>query len=320
MSMEDISMCIYNNTITPTYLYIKQHSITRLKYFGKTTKQDPYKYLGSGKYWRKHIKKYGAEFVKTLWVSDLYTDKTLIREIALHFSYENNIVESNEWANLIYENGLDGMDSIEAKKRSLHLIKNGTHLFQLNNPSNKRLSCPHCGISGDTPNMKKYHFDKCPIIFPSSSKIVKCPKCHATGPRTLMIENHFGNCTITHVKCPHCNKLGKAGQAMNREHFDNCKTIISPIKLICPHCGITGTGNAMLQHHFDNCPVVKPKDLIVCPHCNKTGTSMVRMQNWHFDNCKKLKSRNVVVCPHCGKSGVINGMTRYHFDNCKLRI
>lgn len=31
----------------PTYLYVKQHTITGLKYFGKTIK-DPYVYPGSG--------------------------------------------------------------------------------------------------------------------------------------------------------------------------------------------------------------------------------------------------------------------------------
>ena len=93
--------------ISPTYLYIKQHSITKKKYFGKTTLDDPIKYLGSGVYWNRHIKKHGKQFVETIWVSDLYTD-TSITEVALHFSCENNIAESNAWANLEPENGLNG--------------------------------------------------------------------------------------------------------------------------------------------------------------------------------------------------------------------
>jgi hypothetical protein len=92
--------------ITPTYLYIKQHSVTKKKYFGKTTK-DPNKYLGSGHYWLSHIKKHGKQFVETIWLSDLYYD-TSISEYAIRFSTENNIVESKDWANLIPENGLDG--------------------------------------------------------------------------------------------------------------------------------------------------------------------------------------------------------------------
>jgi len=34
----------------PSYLYIKKHNETGLKYFGKTT-QDPYTYQGSGTDW-----------------------------------------------------------------------------------------------------------------------------------------------------------------------------------------------------------------------------------------------------------------------------
>lgn len=93
--------------IAPTYLCIKQHSVTKLKYFCKTTKSDPYKYIGSGVHWTHHYKKHGKEHIVTLWVSEPYTD-TSISEHALHFSIENNIAKSKEWANLIPENGLDG--------------------------------------------------------------------------------------------------------------------------------------------------------------------------------------------------------------------
>ena len=94
-------------TIYPTFLYIKQHSITGIKYFGKTTK-DPYKYNGSGKHWKRHIKKHGSEHIKTIWVSEPFIDSELISEYALTFSKEHNIVESKDWANLMEENGLAG--------------------------------------------------------------------------------------------------------------------------------------------------------------------------------------------------------------------
>ena len=106
-TMETImtSTTIYT-PIIPTVLYIKKHSVTGLLYFGKTTR-DPYKYLGSGKYWTRHLKKHGKQFVVTLWVSEPYTDTSIVEQ-ALHFSVENNIIESKDWANLITENGLDG--------------------------------------------------------------------------------------------------------------------------------------------------------------------------------------------------------------------
>jgi len=89
----------------PTYLYIKQHEITKLKYFGKTIK-DPLSYLGSGKHWKRHIKKHG-EHIETLWYK-LFTDKKELINYALNFSKENDIVNSKEWANLKEENGLNG--------------------------------------------------------------------------------------------------------------------------------------------------------------------------------------------------------------------
>lgn len=93
------------NNFTPRSLYIKCHNVTGVKYFGQTTK-DPYEYPGSGKYWKSHIKKHGND-VSTKW-SLKFTDPDDIREFAEFFSEFYNIVESNEWANLMAENGHDG--------------------------------------------------------------------------------------------------------------------------------------------------------------------------------------------------------------------
>jgi len=87
------------------YLYIKQHSKTGLKYFGRTEKSNPWIYLGSGRYWKNHIKKYGKEFVETLAVFE-FTNQTDCTNFALSFSTKNNIVESKEWANQCLEDGL----------------------------------------------------------------------------------------------------------------------------------------------------------------------------------------------------------------------
>jgi hypothetical protein len=165
--------------INPTYLYIKQHSITGLKYFGKTTK-NPYKYNGSGKYWKSHINKYGKQFIDTIWVSDLYTDTSIIN-FALQFSIDNNIVESSDWANLILENGLDGGSVTKGKvlseehKVKLSIAKIGKAPPNKGKPmseeqkikmsvtvNNKpKVTCPHCGKIGGNITMKRWHFDNC---------------------------------------------------------------------------------------------------------------------------------------------------------------
>ena len=95
----------------PTYLYIKIHNVTGLKYFGKTT-NDPFDYYGSGKYWIAHLKKYGYD-VSTE-ILGYYIDKEECVKTATEFSIKNNIVNAvNEhkkkvWANQINENGIDG--------------------------------------------------------------------------------------------------------------------------------------------------------------------------------------------------------------------
>jgi hypothetical protein len=85
-------------------LYVKQHKVTRLKYFGVTRKADPYSYKGSGTYWNQHLMSHGDD-VETINVWKFDNDKNA-SEFALKYSLENNIVTSPEWANLIYEDAL----------------------------------------------------------------------------------------------------------------------------------------------------------------------------------------------------------------------
>lgn len=92
----------------PTYLYIKTHQITGLKYFGKTT-NDPYRYYGSGIYWLRHLREHGYKIDTE--VIGLFHNYNECKEFAINFSIKENIVESSNWANLRIENGLDGGDT-----------------------------------------------------------------------------------------------------------------------------------------------------------------------------------------------------------------
>lgn len=99
-------------TFYPTYLYVKTHNKTGLKYFGKTTSSNPEKYRGSGKYWLDHIKLHGND-VSTE-IIGYYNNREECMLAALEFSTKHNIVkavnENNKkiWANQIVENGVDG--------------------------------------------------------------------------------------------------------------------------------------------------------------------------------------------------------------------
>ena len=98
---------LHKNQVT---LYIATHNQTGLKYFGKTirffTEIDLQNYYhGSGIYWNYHLNKHGDDV--TMIMYGIYS-LLEVKEIALKFSEENNIVESDIWANLVEENGIDG--------------------------------------------------------------------------------------------------------------------------------------------------------------------------------------------------------------------
>lgn len=169
------------------YLYVKQHSVTGLKYFGKTIKKDPYKYFGSGKRWSNHIKKHGKEYVITtdVW---LFTDIEECKKFALYFSQTNNIVESKEWANLCEENGTDGglrhnsksnflkintqpkpqwvkdkigksISKAQTGRKQSEITKKKRSESLKNKPT---ATCPHCGLTAKMlGKFTSYHFNNC---------------------------------------------------------------------------------------------------------------------------------------------------------------
>lgn len=89
------------------YLYIKESPLG-LKYLGKTNK-NPYKYLGSGKYWKRHIKKHNLtrDDIKTTILIETESIREIINK-GIKYSNQFNIVESNDWANLRIEDGNGG--------------------------------------------------------------------------------------------------------------------------------------------------------------------------------------------------------------------
>lgn len=98
------------NNFKPTYLYIKEHTVTGMLYFGKTSRSEKFlleKYNGSGRHWNNHLKKHGEKFVKTKWYK-LFNTEDDCREFAEFFSELFEITESKKWANEKPETGVDG--------------------------------------------------------------------------------------------------------------------------------------------------------------------------------------------------------------------
>jgi len=120
----------------PTWLYIKQHNTTGLKYFGKTIR-DPNKYLGSGVHWRAHLNKHGLD-VTTVWCQ-LFDNKETLVEYALKFSTENKIVESAEWANIKPEDGLMGGSYGTVKESTRQKIRENSKNYRHTESSKEKI-------------------------------------------------------------------------------------------------------------------------------------------------------------------------------------
>lgn len=88
------------------YLYVKTHNQTGLRYLGQTTSKDPYKYPGSGKYWKLHLKKHGSNFS-----TEILKECASVKDVEHWGKYYSdlwNIVNDPTWANLKPETGDGG--------------------------------------------------------------------------------------------------------------------------------------------------------------------------------------------------------------------
>jgi hypothetical protein len=197
----------------PTYLYIKRHSITGLKYFGKTTKADPIAYNGSGTVWMRHIRKHGKKHIETIWC-ELFTDKEECMEFAEFFSDEMDIVKSDEWANLRPENGIDGIiTGTKLGPQTLeHSSKISKALIGRKFSEEHRINISNAGLG------KKLPIEVCAKM--SASR---------TGKKRDFLEGHCENLSKGAksrkiLTCPHCGKEGVSSN-MTRYHFDNCNIL-----------------------------------------------------------------------------------------------
>ena len=198
------------------YLCVKIHTKTNLKYFCKTATRNPYKYNGSGIYWIRHITNHGKEYIKTIGVWAFDNEQTATK-FALKFSKDNNIVESQNWANLQAENALDGW--IPGLKRP--------SITGNNNPSKR----PEVRQKLSENNAMKN-----PAIAKKLGDILRgIPKEWAKGSNNnackpgvgTKISNALTGVPKKTVICPVCNKVGGAGN-MKRYHFDLCKFVTPP--------------------------------------------------------------------------------------------
>lgn len=92
------------------YLMIKRNKHTGLKYLCRKltyTDEEAIQYLGSGSKWRLDIELYGRDKIEHVEIIFKCEESKLeeFKQVALENSFKFNVVESNEWANVIHEDG-----------------------------------------------------------------------------------------------------------------------------------------------------------------------------------------------------------------------
>jgi len=193
------------------YILLKTHNVTGKKYLCKHVscyENSCYKYTGSGVYWKRHIAKHGDDIGTEILARCKSAEEVAI--VGLEFSNKFNVVESNDYANLIPENGQGGAEPVKFRKK-------------------------HTGWRGLRFPGESNHAKR-PEVREKISKALKGRKFTKEWKNKLS-ESRKGKepwnkgkpCPSSKtdhmniiVKCPHCNKDGGKG-AMIRWHFDNCK-------------------------------------------------------------------------------------------------
>lgn len=143
------------------YLYVKTHNKTGLKYLGKTSK-DPYKYLGSGLYWLRHLAKHGNDVSTEILLET--EDKNEIKEKGLYYSTLWNVKESSDWANLTNEEGTGGaiFKGRKHSPESIQKISDSKKGVLFSDEHRKKISESNKGTRVGTENhfFGKHHTDK----------------------------------------------------------------------------------------------------------------------------------------------------------------
>lgn len=199
------------------YLYLKTHNVTGLKYLGFTSK-DPYKYLGSGKYWLDHLSKHGKSITTNILLET--DDISLIKEEGRKYSELWDIVKSRYFANMTNEEGTGGA-TWAGKKHSLETIQKMS-LAKLG----KKFTESH---KKNLSEAKKDSFGEQNNFYGKHHSVESKQKMSEklTGKvRTDKFKQNLSSMYLGKpkpiVKCPNCGKEGGLPQ-MKRYHFDNCK-------------------------------------------------------------------------------------------------
>lgn len=212
-----------------THLYIKTHNKTGLSYLGKTIR-DPYKYNGSGTRWRNHLRKHGNDVSTDIIFSS--EDEEEFVFVASIVSYMLDVVDSEDFANIVHEEGTGG-NTFEGRKHTEEakalMREKALEREPLSEESRLKISKSKTGVKKG-PNKNK-RTDK---HRENLSKSLKGKSAWNKGKKFKR--------TLNYTKCIHCGKEGLDAQ-IKRWHNDNCPTVkpreeYPYVEITCDCCGI----------------------------------------------------------------------------------
>ena len=235
------------------YLYKKTHRKTGLQYLGKTTRDNPYTYTGSGIDWVSHLLEHGRDINTEILLKT--TSKEKLQHTGRYYSKLWNVVESKDWANRIPETGGGTgwkMDRL-AKSTCQHCneVRASKYIDQ------------HEKYCESNPNREIKTYTKaacqhCANLYPKNVLAQHEKSCYNNPTHTA---HH--NASRKHVKkeCPHCNSLFGIQSRHEQTCYNNPNRIPghrsgkpATQKIIgCTHCRATGGMTNMKRFHNDNC-------------------------------------------------------------------
>jgi hypothetical protein len=257
-------------------LYIKESPLG-LKYLGKT-ERDPFKYIGSGLYWKRHLRSHQFISKDILTIVLFETDsKEELKNVGIYYSDLYDVVHDESWANLRKESG-DGGDTskfidwekynrVSRPRGDNHWTKNMTE-EQRENMSKK--------VKGDKnpacrEEIKEKIRQKAIGRKPKPETLEKYKQ--RTGDKNGFYNKHHSEQTMKHLKEKakgryslewfkhrHGETEGtikyEERRVMLKESMANMKPM-ERTELVCPHCKLVGKGPNMKRYHFDNCKTLK---------------------------------------------------------------
>lgn len=204
------------------YLYIKTHNVTKLKYLGYT-KNNPHKYKGSGKHWKRHIKQHGYDVTTEILFESPDIDK--ISETGKYYSEIWDVANNKQFANLCEEDGnklygkaninfIGHPQSIETRKK----------ISENNGRGNKgKFGSDHPAYGHKMNDNYKAHLEKARKSLIGKDVWNKGKTGGHHSDETIQkMRNSAPKSPKLIVECPHC-KIKGGKPAMTRFHFNNCK-------------------------------------------------------------------------------------------------